>query len=139
MAFEISRERRTRRRPGVRRVEVVQDVADDLPLVGVVHDREVARDADLLAVAAQHAHAHRVKRADPQVARGVADHAFQARLHLAGGLVGEGHRQDAIREDLLLFEQIGDAVGQHARLPGPAPAKIRHGPSVCSTAAFERR
>ena len=100
-------------------VEVVQHVAHDRTLVGVVHDREVARDADLGAVAAQHSDANRVEGADPEVAGLRADEALQAGLHLGGGLVGEGDRKDAIREDLLLAEQVGDPVGQY---PGLAAA-----------------
>ena len=104
-------------------VEVVKNVADDLPLIGVVHDGEVAGDADLLAVAAQHAHAHRVKRADPEIACRGADHALESRLHLARGLIGKGDREDAIRENFLLVEQVRDAVRKHAGLPGTGPGE----------------
>ncbi len=45
----------------------------------------------------------------------------QARQHFLGGLVGEGHGQDAARRDLAGLQQPGDARGQHPRLAGARP------------------
>ena len=36
--------------------------------------------------------------------------------HLAGRLIGEGDGQDAVAGDVLDFHQVGDAVGEDARL-----------------------
>ena len=96
-------------------IEIVQDLANDRALVRIVHDREVRGDPDLATVAAQNAHAHRVERAHPEIARDRADHALQARFHLAGSLVRKGHGEDPVRKDLLLVEQVRDPVREHAR------------------------
>ena len=48
--------------------------------------------------------------------------------HLGGGLVGEGEGQDAVGVDTVR-EHIGDAVGQHTRLPG-AGARQYHYRSI---------
>ena len=50
----------------------------------------------------------------------------EAGLHLAGGLVGEGHRQDVVGRDAHLVDQVGDAVGQHARLARAGPGQHQH-------------
>jgi hypothetical protein len=97
-------------------IEIVEDLLDDLALIAVVDDHETGRDADARTVAPQNPHAHGVKRADPEIARRRTHHAFQARLHLGCGFVGEGHRQNAIRGDPHIAEQIGDTVRQDARL-----------------------
>src|SRR5205823_4530728 len=39
--------------------------------------------------------------------------------HLVGGLVGEGDGQDRERVDVVVADEVGDAVGQDARLPRP--------------------
>ena len=108
-------------------VEVGDHLANDRALVGVVHDGEVRRDPDLAAVAAEHPHAHAVERPDPEVARRRPDHALEPRLHLAGRLVGERHRQDAVGEDLLLFQQVRDPVRQYTGLAGPRTREDQHG------------
>jgi hypothetical protein len=56
-----------------------------------------------------------MERADPEIARRVADHLVQPVLHLAGGLVGKRHGEDVPRRDTQLFEQIGYAMREHAR------------------------
>ncbi len=43
---------------------------------------------------------------------------LHALLHLARGLVSEGEREDVGGQHVLVLEDLGDAVGQHARLPG---------------------
>ena len=42
-----------------------------------------------------------------------------ALLHLRGGLLGEGHRQDLVRLGGGGRDEIDDARGQDVRLPGP--------------------
>jgi hypothetical protein len=49
---------------------------------------------------------------------GCAEHLLDALLHLARGLVGEGHRQQRPGPHLLHLDQPGDAVHQHAGLAG---------------------
>jgi hypothetical protein len=43
---------------------------------------------------------------------------LQSRAHLAGGLVGEGHRQDRPRWHALDFVEPADPVGEYAGLAG---------------------
>ena len=50
-------------------------------------------------------------------ARG-ADGRLDPLAHLRRGLVRERDREDLVRLDAELAEQVGDAVGEHARLPG---------------------
>ena len=57
-----------------------------------------------------------MKRADPQPARISAEELGDARAHLAGGLVGEGDREDPLRGDAVLRDQMRDPGRQHARL-----------------------
>ena len=55
------------------------------------------------------------------------DHALEARLHLAGGLVGKGHGEDAIRSNFLAPEQQCDAVREHARLAASGTGEYQNG------------
>ena len=90
---------------------------DEGGAVVLVVDREVARHADGLAVGAQDAHARRVERRDergPDAGR--RQQRVHAAGHLAGGLVGEGHREDVARVHAAHGEQVGDAVRDDAGL-----------------------
>ncbi len=84
--------------------------------VGLVVDGEVAGDADRLAVATQDAHADGVERAQPHAGGGAAEQHLDALAHLARRLVGEGDREDLLGTGALGGDDVGDAVGQHARL-----------------------
>ncbi len=108
-------------------IEIVDDLAHELTLIGVVDDGERRRDADARTVAAQNAHAHRVKRADPQVAGVGADHVLQAGLHLTRGFVRKGYRQNAIGGDAQLFKQVGDAMSEYAGLSAARTSKDQDG------------
>ena len=44
---------------------------------------------------------------------------LDAVAHLAGRLIGEGDGQDAVAGDVLDFHQVGDAMGEDARLARP--------------------
>ena len=55
--------------------------------------------------------------------------------HLGGGLVRERDREDLVRLDAALAEQIGDAVGEHARLAGAGAGDHEERPSVVVTAS----
>ena len=67
-----------------------------------------------------------MKRADPQIARDRADQALQPRLHLAGGLVGEGYRKNAIRSDAHLTQMQSDAMRENASFSASGPGKYQH-------------
>lgn len=56
--------------------------------------------------------------ADPHPAAAVAQLQVGAVAHFAGGLVGEGHREDAVVGHALDFIEPGNAMDQHARLAG---------------------
>jgi hypothetical protein len=74
------------------------------------------RQAGVAEMRAQHAVAQAVEGADPHAARVDRQHRRQPRLHLLGGLVGEGHGQDAGRRHAPVLDQPGDPRGQHAGL-----------------------
>ena len=57
-----------------------------------------------------------VEGADPQSARAIAQLRLGARAHLACGLVGEGHREHAVRGHAMHFIEPGDAVREHTGL-----------------------
>jgi hypothetical protein len=96
-------------------------------LVGGVADREALGEAEQLGVLAQAAHAEGVEGAHRDaVGLGCADQLAEALLHLAGGLVGEGHRQDRLRLDEA-GQHVGDPVGDHPRLAGPRAGQDEEG------------
>jgi hypothetical protein len=97
-------------------VEVLQQALDRRQLVGRIENLELRRQPGLAVVRAQEAVAEAVKGADPHAAGIDRQHRRQARLHFLRRLVGEGHRQNALRPDLPGRDQPGDARGQHARL-----------------------
>ncbi|MEZ4387525.1 MAG: hypothetical protein R3D98_08085 [Candidatus Krumholzibacteriia bacterium] len=96
-------------------VEVLQDALQKALLVVGVVDGEVARQAEAVGVAAQDARAGGVEGADPEGSAVLAHGRGHPLLHLARGLVGEGVGQDLARVHAL-FQQPGDAGGEHARL-----------------------
>ena len=57
-----------------------------------------------------------------------ADERVDAVAHLARGLVGEGNGEDAPRADVLLADEVGDAVGDDARLAGAGPGEDQQRP-----------
>jgi hypothetical protein len=91
-------------------IEVVENILDELTLIGFVDNCETGGDTGTRAIAAQNPNAHCMERSDPQITRGGADHTLQPRLHLAGGFVGERYRENPIRRDAALFQQKRDAV-----------------------------
>ena len=85
-------------------------------------------DADFATVAPEHPHADGMKRPGPEVARGIADHPRKTRFELAGGFIGERDAQDAIRNHVLLAEQVRDAVRKDARFAAACTRKDQCGP-----------
>ena len=108
-------------------IEIVQNVADDGALIRVVHDREVRSDADLLAVAAQHAHADGMERADPKIAGRRADHLLEPRLKFGRRLIRKRDREDAVREDTLLIQQVSDAMSEDPRFAATRSGEDKNG------------
>ena len=114
---DLARQRLGREALGVE-VELLEAALDEPPAVVLVVDREVALVAEALGLAAQEPRAHAVEGADPHGARDGPDEALDALLHLAGGLVGEGDGEDLVGLHVVRLDQVGDAVGEHARLAG---------------------
>ena len=86
------------------------------PVVLVV-DRELAGEAEQLGLAAEQPRGERVERADPQAGRVAVEQPADPLLHLARGLVGEGHGEDPVGRHAVPVDQARDAGGEHARLP----------------------
>ena len=92
---------------------------DQPQLVVHVEDREPRLEAGHFRVTAQNLHADRMERPEPRHPLDRAtDEMADALLHLARGLVGEGHRQDLAAARAPRRHDVGDASGQHARLAG---------------------
>ena len=98
--------------------EVLEARLDDPDLVGLVVDREARAVAEPLRLAAQHATAGGVEGEDPGRARLTTEHPLEPLAHLARRLVRERDREDLVRLHAVRADQVGDPVGQHARLAG---------------------
>ena len=101
---------------GERHVLFAEDLFHQRLLVVRVVDDEAAADADGLAVPTQDAGAQRMERPGLDVAATLADEADDPIAELGGGLVGEGHREDAEGRHVLDADEVGDAVGEDAGL-----------------------
>ena len=91
---------------------------DRTQLVLGVQNLEGLRQVGRLVMGAQKTVAQAVEGADPHGAHVDRQHGRQARHHLFGRLVGEGHRQHAAGRDVAVLQQPGDARGQHPGLAG---------------------
>ena len=96
-------------------------VLDDLGLVVGVVDRVVGVQAKVVPVDTQHLGAEGVERAYGQRVAAGADQPVQPFPHLPGGLVGEGHGQNVEGADLVLSDQVGDAVSDDPGLAAAGP------------------
>ena len=84
-------------------------------------------NAQRFDVAPQHAHAERVKGRDHGLGDGEsANQLVHALDHLAGGLVGEGDGEDGLRHHAQVLDQMGDAVGDDARLAAARAGQDQH-------------
>jgi hypothetical protein len=124
-----AREHGARRIASVVEVELLEHATDHGLLIGVVVDDEVAPEPGRLVVAAQQPHAGRVERADPQVAHDVAaDEPLEPLAHLARRLVRERDGEDAVRRHAERGDEVGDAVGDDARLAAPRASEDEQRP-----------
>ncbi len=87
-------------------------------LVGLVVDREVRAVAEPRGLPAQDPPAGGVEGQDPDRARDRAEQVLEPLAHLSRGLVRERDREDLVRLHADGVEQVRDAVGEDARLPG---------------------
>ena len=106
--------------------EVLDDAAHEGALVVGVEDGEVAGEAEQAGVAAQHAVGDVVERAAPEAGGEAARGLVGAREHLAGGAVGEGEQEDAVRRDAAL-DEVDDAVDERAGLARPGGGEDEQG------------
>ncbi len=89
---------------------------DQVELVVGIEDDEVRVEGQVVGLAAQDAGTGGVEGAQGYPAGLLAKQGHHAVLHLTGGLVGEGDRQDVIRAHAHGADQVSDALGQHAGL-----------------------
>ena len=96
-------------------------------LVVGVEDGEIGLKPDQLGVAAEHPRGDRVEGAEPGHAldRAAGDRR-DALLHLARGLVGEGHGEDLARPGAAGGDEVGEAGGQRRGLAGAGPGENQH-------------
>ena len=93
--------------------------------LGFAVNGKVFAVAEALGVHAQNAHAHAVDGADPHTLRAV-DHRREALAHLVCRLVGEGDGENGGGVYPLLFHEIGDARGEHARFAAARAREHQH-------------
>jgi hypothetical protein len=99
-------------------LEVLEALLDEADLVGLVVDREVRAVAEARRLTAEDAAASGVEGEDPDRAREVPEQALEARAHLLRRLVRERDREDLVRFHAAGRDEVRDAVGKDARLPG---------------------
>ena len=100
-------------------IQCAHDPFYEPQLVVRIQDLEVLRQVCLLPVHAQQPVGDAVKRTDPHGANRDFQQSLDALTHLGGGLVGEGHRQHAVRRDAFRFDEPRDAMYEHPRLAAP--------------------
>ena len=107
---------------------LLDDRLDDAHLVGLVVDREVRLVGKPRRLAAEDAPAGGVEGHHPHALGDVAEDGLEAALHLPGRLVREGDGEDLVRLHAAGRDEMGDAVGEHARLPRAGAGDDEHGP-----------
>ncbi len=135
-----------RRKALVVDVVLLHEPLDGRELVLRVEDLEGRGQVGQLPVRAQEAVAQAVEGADPHAAHIDRQHGRQARHHLLGGLVGEGHGEDAAGRHLARLQQPGDAGGQDAGLARSGTredervaGRKRHGGALLGVEVLEQR
>ena len=97
-------------------VEGFEQALDGGQLVARVEDLEQLGQAGVAVMGPQEAVAQAVEGADPHPPGVDREHRRQPREHFLGGLVGKGHRQDALGAAVAVLDQPGDPRGEHPRL-----------------------
>src|SRR5690606_24261853 len=126
-------------------LQLLHHALDQALLVVAVQHLERFRQPGLAPVQAQQAVGDAVEGADPHAAAAVAQLQVGTGAHLAGGLVGEGDRQDPVRGHAQHLVQPGDAVGEDAGLAGTGTGQHevvagrgRDGLALCAIEAIEK-
>ena len=98
--------------------ELLEARLDEPHLILVVVDREGRRVAEALCLAAQHPAAGGVEGEDPDRPRRLPEHPLEPLAHLPRRLVRERDREDLVRLHAARADEVRDAIGEDARLPG---------------------
>jgi quercetin dioxygenase-like cupin family protein len=118
---------RARGEPLVVDAELLRDLGDQPLRVLRVVDGEAAAVAQAGELATQDPDARLVEGGDPHpVGQPVPHQPADPLGHLAGGLVGEGDREDLERVDVVITDQVGDPVGEHPGLARPRTGDDEH-------------
>ena len=97
-------------------IQSLHDPADRAQLIFRVDDLKRLRQSGFAPMHAQQPMSDAVKGTDPQRRTRHAKQCFDAAAHLAGCLVRERHRENAVRRDILDLHQPSNAMREHARL-----------------------
>ncbi len=101
-------------------IHFADDGFDQTLLVVRIEDDEILCDRQVFRLAPQDSRADRVEGAEHHAfGRLLVQNGFDAFVHFPGGFVGKGDGEDLPWADAFVGDQIGDALGQHPRLPGP--------------------
>ena len=103
----------------------LENTADDPVLVVGVQYLETLRQTGLLPVSAQQPVRQPVEGTDPHTARRHAHQLLDARAHFAGRLVGERHRQYAVRRHIFDLDQPGNPMHQYPGLAAAGPCQYQ--------------
>ncbi len=112
-----------RRELAVVDLQLLDHALDQPQLVVRVHHLEAVGQLGVLVMQAQQAVGQAVEGADPGAAAALRQLQVDAVTHLPGGLVGEGHRKNAMGRHAADFIEPGDAVDKHAGLAGTGTGK----------------
>ena len=111
-----ARQHHARLERGVVHAVGLHELLDDRLLVARVVDREAAREAEVVRLAAQQPGAQGVEGRDPHAPAVAVEQGADAVAHLLGGLVGEGHGEHLVERRVPLLDEVGDAMRDDARL-----------------------
>ena len=107
----------------------VDHLLEQADLIVRIKDRKGASEAGRFRVPPQDAQSERVEGAEPQAIHGRgSDERLDARAHLAGRLVGEGHGEGLAGPCPSGRQDVDEARRQHPRLSGPGAGKHKQRP-----------
>ncbi len=111
-------------------VILVHQIGNQCRGILLIEDREAGLVAESLMLLADDVQTEVVESRDGQAA-GVRslDQLADPLLHLACGLVGEGHGDDVLRADTALLDQIGDLACDHTGLAATGPCQYQQRPA----------
>ena len=105
------------------------DLFHQAGLVVCVENREIGAQTGEFGMASQHLGTQRMEGAEPLHAfDGAADQRADPMLHLARGLVGEGHGENLVRPGLAGGQQMRQPRRQHPRLAGAGTRQNQNRP-----------